>query len=226
MLSLHPLEGSLELLPETAGDEEVANNIAAEEGARDKSDSTFIRAAISGTPSDSAIFPTEITSLDSVTGKESAMSHPAFLKVFREVLQSHEQRVMNKKDIEPFAEALGRVPGIDELITTLVLIPILTMDNSLRGVGILGLNPRKAFDDDYQMFVDLFRSQVSHGITSIRLVNEEIRRSRFFAALIKRKNEELHQLLDARTEELRSSELKFLKMAEMSPAGIYTATLE
>lgn len=102
----------------------------------------------------------------------------------------------------------------------------MTLDDNLRAVAIVGLNPRKAFDDDYQIFLDLFKAQVSHGVTSIRLINEEIRRSRFFAALIKRKNEELHTMLEARTVELRASELKFHKMAEISPAGIWTATPE
>lgn len=99
---------------------------------------------------------------------------------------------------------------------------ITTSDDTVRGICIVGLNPRKAYSEDYQVFLDLFQAQVNHGVTSIRLVGEELRRSRFFAALIKRKNDELHTVLDARTEELRSSQQKFVKMAEICPSGIWT----
>lgn len=99
---------------------------------------------------------------------------------------------------------------------------ITTSDDTVRGICIVGLNPRKAYSDDYQVFLDLFQAQLNHGVTSIRLVGEELRRSRFFAALIKRKNEELHVVLDARTEELRNSEQKFVKMAEICPSAIWT----
>jgi hypothetical protein len=104
-----------------------------------------------------------------------------------------------------------------------VLLPILTGDDVLRAVVITGLNPRKRYDDDYKVFLDLFRSQVTHGVASIRLVQEELRRSQFFAALIKRKNEELQTLLDAKTTELRRTEARFRKVLEVNPAGICTA---
>lgn len=95
------------------------------------------------------------------------------------------------------------------------------------------------------MFLELLQAQISHGITSIRLIREEVRRARFFAALVKRKNDELHQLLEQRQashyrrivmlpliviacqqEELRTSELRFLRMSEISPLGIWSATPE
>jgi hypothetical protein len=97
------------------------------------------------------------------------------------------------------------------------------MDDALRAIVVIGLNPRRPVDAAYKVFLELFQAQVSHGITSIRLIREEVRRARFFAALVKRKNDELHQLLEAKTEDLRSSELRFLRMAEDSPLGIWMA---
>lgn len=41
------------------------------------------------------------------------------------------------------------------------------------------------------------------------------------AALNRRKNEELQTLLEARTQELRSSESRFQTMASISPVGIF-----
>lgn len=98
----------------------------------------------------------------------------------------------------------------------------MTSDDVVRGICIVGLNPRNTYGEDYQLFLDLFHAQVNHGVTNIRLIGEELRRSTFYAALVKRKNEELLQVLDARTEELRSSERKIVKMAEVCPSGIWT----
>ena len=189
-------------------------------------DITYTRAAITGSHYDSKIFPPEIPPYSADNDKEASIAmYPSFRERLREVQRTHRALVLRGEMLAEYAEYLDKT-CLGDSIACLVIMPILTMDNNLRAVAILGLNPRTPFDDDYQVFLDLFQAQVSHGITSIRLVKEEIRRSRFLAALIKRKNEELHQLLSARTEELRSSELKFLKMAEVNPAGIWTANLE
>ena len=202
-----------------------ANPNNAEETQRFRSNVTFVRAAVTGVEHDSKIFPLEIPPYDENSTELSIATHPLFLKQFRNVQRTRRPVVLKKEDIEAYAELLDKT-SINDGIACIVMLPILTMDGSLRAIAIAGLNPRKAYDEDYQVFLDLFQAQISHGITSIRLVHEELRQSRFFAALIKRKNEELHQLLDARTQELRSSELKFLKMAEISPTGIWTTSLE
>ena len=193
--------------------------------------STFILAATAGVSEGSEIFPKQIPPSEDNPGSDQEKvdeavrlkTHSLFLKYFREVEETHREVVIGEEDMAELQPLLDRTV-MDDLITVLVIMPIMTVDDDLRAIAVIGTNPRKAYGEDYKVFLDLFRSQVSHGITSIRLVNEELRRSRFFAALIKRKNEELHQLLGARTDELKSSELKFVKMTEISPAGIWTAT--
>jgi hypothetical protein len=120
--------------------------------------------------------------------------------------------VINKKEMEPFAKHLDKTQSGDD-ITCIVLLPIKTSDDKLRAIAITCLNPRIQYNDAYARFLDLFKAQVSHGVTSIRLVREELRRTQFYTALIKSKNEELHQSLEQRTKELRDSGRTFLVRA-------------
>ena len=210
---------------------EPTKAISSDEARRIGPASTFILAATAGVSEGSEIFPKQIPppedkpSTDQEKSDEATRlnTHALFLKYFREVEETHREVIIGQEDMAELQPLLDKT-ALNDPIACLVIMPIMTVDDDLRAIAVIGTNPRKEYGDDYKVFLDLFRSQVSHGITSIRLVNEELRRSRFFAALIKRKNEELHQLLGARTDELKSSELKFVKMTEISPAGIWTAT--
>lgn len=181
----------------------------------------FTRAAFHGAKESSKVFPPEI---DSAAPPYAPSAPPSFAHHLKALQESHKTIILEGKALEEYLPYLDPTELGDEL-RCILLLPILTVDNILRAVAIVGLNPRKRFDHDYKVFTELFQVQVSHGVASIRLVHEEIRRSRFFAALIKRKNEELHQLLDLRTQELKASERRFLKMLEVSPAGICTSDL-
>jgi len=184
--------------------------------------SAFVRAAIANVDPESKVFPAVIPAMSPNEDAETIGCKYELLSTFRRLERDHKQIVMQKEDLQTFANELDKTKSGDQ-IETLVLIPLMTVDHALRAIAIVGLNPRMKFDTDYQVFLDLFGAQLSHGITSVRLVNEEIRRAKFMAALIKRKNEELHQLLAARTDELRSSELRFSTMTAISPAGIWRA---
>ena len=187
--------------------------------------STFTRAAVVGIRPDSKVFPIEIPQAKAGEDAGTIGTKDEFLTRFREIEKHHKQIVLDKEDLETFADQLDKTQTGDQ-IETLVMIPLKTVDNALRAIAIVGLNPRQRLDADYQVFLDLWKAQLDHGLTSVRLVNEEIRRARFMSALIKRKNEELHQLLAARTQELRDSEMKFATMASISPVGIWRANPE
>lgn len=200
------------------------NSATRESLEQSKTGVTFVRSATAGISPGSEVFPAEIPPKkgDSDSG---VASHPQFIKYFREVQDHHKIVVLGAEEIAEYSDKLDKTAKGDK-ITCLCIIPILTLDNNLRGLAIVGLNPRKRYDEDYRVFIDLFQAQLNHGVTSIRLINQEIKRARFLAAVIRRKNEELQHLLQARTEELKSSELKFLKMAEICPAGLWRATIE
>jgi hypothetical protein len=208
----------------TQGDPVEANSVTKESLQQSKTGVNFVRTATAGISDGSELFPLEIPPKKGKSDSAVA-SHPQFIKYFRQVQDHHDIVVLEAEDIAEYSDKLDKTP-LGDTIKCLCIIPILTLDNNLRALAIVGLNPRKAYDDDYRVFIDLFQAQLNHGVTSIRLINQEIRRTRILASIIKRKNEELQHLLQARTEELRNSELKFLKMAEICPAGLWRATVE
>lgn len=153
----------------------TAQALASEEAQRPKPTLSFVRAAMAGAKDSSKVFPKEIAAPNEDDTEPAIATHPDFLKFFRQVQRTHKQVVLYKSDIAGFVDHLDKTSLGDQL-SCLVIIPLLTSDDTLRAIAVVGLNPRKAYGDDYQVFLDLFQSQVSHGVTSIRLVNEELRR--------------------------------------------------
>lgn len=182
----------------------------------------FALAATAGIAAGSKVIPGQIPSFTEDEDADAIGTRKAFLQYFRSVQRSHELVVVHKEQISSFAHELDRT-GLGDEISSLAFVPIETTDGALRAIAVIGTNPRRPYDAAYQVFIELFQAQIAHGITSIRLVKEEVRRARFFAALVKRKNDELHQLLEQRTDDLKNSELRFLRMSEISPLGIWSA---
>ena len=190
-------------------------------------DKTYVRAAVCGVLPGSVVLPDSFPPEEgenrvhiSPDGTSTSNISTTLLKAFWKVVRFRQPQVLRSKQIEDLAEGIRRTETGDR-INCIIIMPILAIKDGLRAIAVIGLNPRRAYDHDYQVFLDLFKAQIAHGLTSIRLVTEEVRRARMFAAIVKSKNEELHQLLEARTDELRSSEMKFTKMADISPAGIW-----
>lgn len=190
-------------------------------------DKTYVRAAVCGVLPGSVVLPDSFPPEEgenkvhiSPDGSSTSEISTTLLKAFWKVVRFQEPQVLRSKEIANLADGIRRTEHGDR-INCIVIMPMLAMKDGLRAIAVIGLNPRRAYDHDYQVFLDLFKAQIAHGLTSIRLVTEEVRRARMFAAIVKSKNEELHQLLEARTVELRSSEMKFTKMADISPAGIW-----
>lgn len=152
---------------------------------QDKPSSTFfVRAALAGIRADSKIFPKEIPQASPDENAAVIGTKIELLACFREVERTHKQVVLAKDDFADFADQLEKSKNGSQ-INTLVFLPLLTADNHLRAILIAGLNPNRPLDKEYQVFLDLFSATISGGITSSRLAYEEIRRSRFMAALIK-----------------------------------------
>lgn len=144
----------------------------------------FVRTAVMGVQGDSKIFPLEIPQAREGEDATILGTKIELLSRFRQVERTHEQVVLHKDDFEDFADQLNRSSNGSRL-NTLVFLPLLTADHHLRAIAIVGLNPNRTLDDEYQIFLDLWSSVISSGITGSRLVYEEIRRARFMAALVK-----------------------------------------
>ena len=91
------------------------------------------------------------------------------------------------------------------------------------GFLVMGVNPRRPYDEDYSLFSQLVSRQMATSLASVMLLEEEIRRGQHAARLAAIDRMELSEQLAARTQEAIESETKFTRMAHLSPAGLFIA---
>ncbi|TID26531.1 histidine kinase hhk13p [Venturia nashicola] len=114
--------------------------------------------------------------------------------------------------------------GFGDAVRSVVVCPIHpTTGESTLGFLVLGINPRRPYDDDYSLFIQLLSRQLATSLASVVLFEEEIRRGQRAARLAAMDRIELSQQLAARTQEARDSEIRFSRMAEFSPAALFIA---
>ncbi|RFU33268.1 hypothetical protein B7463_g3087, partial [Scytalidium lignicola] len=98
-----------------------------------------------------------------------------------------------------------------------------TTGEAILGFLVIGVNPRRPYDDDYSLFIQLLSRQIATSMASVVLFEEEIRRSQRAAQLAALDRQELSKQLDLRTQEKLESEMKFSRMAEFAPVGMFIA---
>lgn len=99
----------------------------------------------------------------------------------------------------------------------------LTTSDSVLGFLVMGVNPRRPYDDDYDLFVQLLMRQLATSMASVVLFEEEIKRGQRAARLAALDRIDLSEQLAARTQEAVESETKFTRMAEFAPVGMFIA---
>jgi PAS domain S-box-containing protein len=115
--------------------------------------------------------------------------------------------------------------GFGDPCTSVVVCPIHpTTGEAVLGFLVLGVNPRRPYDDDYSLFIQLLSRQLATSLASVVLFEEEIRRGQKAAKLAALDRIELSQQLAARTQEAIESETKFTRMAEYAPIGLFVAS--
>ena len=114
--------------------------------------------------------------------------------------------------------------GFGDPCRSVVICPVHpTTGESILGFLVLGVNPRRPYDDDYALFIQLLSRQLATSLASVVLFEEEIRRGQRAAKLAALDRIELSEQLAARTQEARDSETRFARMAELSPAALFIA---
>ena len=89
--------------------------------------------------------------------------------------------------VDDLAARFGRIDSRTwpEDVHSAVVVPIArsSQDGALDALLVLGLNPRRAFDDDYRAFVGLIAGQIGAAITAARAYEEERERAQALAEL-------------------------------------------
>ena len=149
-----------------------------------------------------------------------------FGPVFREVMKT-DKPVLLEVGSRDLPESLLRglqLRGFGDPVRAVVVCPIHpTTGENILGFLILGVNPRRPYDDDYSLFVQLLSRQLATSLASVVLFEEEIRRGQKAAKLAALDRIELSEQLAARTQEAIESETKFTRMAEFAPVGMFIA---
>lgn len=140
-------------------------------------------------------------------------------------------RQVKSQDSALFIPDLNEIPSLlsslngnsfDDAPGAAIVLPIRSsVEDRLHGVMLLGLNTRAPWDEEYSNYVQLVKGLLATGLATIKLHEEDLARARYMAALNRQKNEELQSLLSHRTEELKTSELKFRSAFAACPAGIW-----
>lgn len=114
--------------------------------------------------------------------------------------------------------------GFGDPARTIVVFPVYpTTGDSVVGFIVLGVNPRRPYNDDYRLFINLLSRQLATSMASVVLFEEEIKRGQRAAKMAALDRQQLSQELRLRTQEAVESEYKFTRMAEFAPVGIFIA---
>lgn len=161
--------------------------------------------------------------IDLKTGMEG------FGPIFREVMRTHKPlnlEIGSEHLPHSLLAGLER-RGFGDPCSSVVVCPMHpTTGETTLGFLVLGVNPRRPYDEDYSLFVQLLSRQLATSLASVVLFEEEIRRGQKAARLAALDRLELSEQLAARTQEAIDSETKFTRMAEFAPVGMFIANTD
>ena len=134
-----------------------------------------------------------------------------------EVVKSREATVVCLEKLSLPESVLAGIDwkGFGEQCRTLIVCPIMpTTGDQIEGFLILGINPRRPFDDHYQRFVHVMMRLLATSLASIVLIDEEVRQRE---TAIQNAASVQEQLLA----KLQMEERKFQKFAERADIAIF-----
>ncbi|KAJ9130874.1 Hsp90-like protein [Pleurostoma richardsiae] len=175
-----------------------------------------------GVPAD---HPAAVSSID------LRMSEEGFAPFMRQAMSLGGEPVVLTKEADTLPESLLegiQCRGFGDPCRTVVVFPVhpTTAGESVVGFIIMGVNPRRPYNDDYRLFINLLSRQLANSLASVVLFEEEIRRGQKAAQRAALDRQELSLQLRLRTQEAVESEYKFTRMAEFAPVGIFIANHE
>lgn len=144
-------------------------------------------------------------------------SSEAFIPSFRKAIRNQEATLLNTRD--------GSLPetliadfhwrGFGDPCRQAIVLPVSpTNEDEVLAVLVLGIAPRRIYDDEYEAFVRMLNRQLATSLASILLYESEVRRSREAAAVAAKQQELLKEELSLQANRMR-------RMTEFSPLGMF-----
>ncbi|CAO2651809.1 Nn.00g000920.m01.CDS01 [Neocucurbitaria sp. VM-36] len=144
-------------------------------------------------------------------------SQEGFVPAFREAMRTREPTTLQTRD-GTLPESL--LEGIDwrgygDPCKEAIIFPVRpTNGDNICAFLLIGINPRRAYDDEYKSFAAMLNRQLATSLASVLLFEDEVRRSRAAAEAAAQQREQLSQQLELQTSRMR-------RMTELSPLGMY-----
>ncbi|KAJ4148620.1 hypothetical protein LMH87_003081 [Akanthomyces muscarius] len=144
-------------------------------------------------------------------------SSDGFIPSFRKAMRNQEATLLNVRD--------GSLPeamiadfhwrGFGDPCHQAIVLPVRpTNEDRVLAVLVLGIAPRRIYDDEYEAFVRTLNRQLATSLASIILYESEVRRSREAAAVAAKQQELLKEELSLQANRMR-------RMTEFSPLGMF-----
>jgi PAS domain S-box-containing protein len=155
--------------------------------------------------------PCSPTKLDLKRSKEG------FVPAFREAMRTREPTTLHTRNgtlPESLLEGI-QWRGYGDPCKEAIIIPVRpTNGENIHAFLLIGVNPRRAYDNDYRAFATMLNRQLATSLASFLLFEDEVRRSRNAAEAAALQREQLSQQLEVQTSRMR-------RMTELSPLGMY-----
>jgi PAS domain S-box-containing protein len=149
-------------------------------------------------------------------------SREGFVPSFREAMRIREPTLLRTRDGTLPEALLDGINwrGFEEPCHEAIIFPVRpTNGDMVMAFLVLGVNPRRRYDDGYKAFTSMLNRQLATSLASVILFEEEVRRSRDAAEAAALEQEQLTQQLALQTNRLR-------RMTELSPLGMFLISPE
>jgi PAS domain S-box-containing protein len=144
-------------------------------------------------------------------------SREGFVPSFREAMRTREPTLLHTRDgtlPESLLEGINW-RGFGDPCREAIIFPVRpTNGDAVLAFLVLGVNPRRHYDDEYKAFISMLNRQLATSLASVILYEDEVRRSRDAAEAAALEKEQLTQQLDLQASRLR-------RMTEQSPLGMF-----
>ncbi|KAK6069528.1 histidine kinase hhk13p [Seiridium cupressi] len=143
-------------------------------------------------------------------------SREGFVPAFREAMRTREPSLLHTRDGSLPESLLEGITwrGFGEPCDKAVIFPVRpTNGETVLAFLVLGVNPRRSYDESYKAFTSILNRQLATSLASFMLFEEEVRRSKDAAEAAALQTEHLSQELALQTN-------RFRRMTELSPIGM------
>ena len=147
-------------------------------------------------------------------------SQEGFVPAFREAMRTREPTTLQTRDGTLPQSLLEGIEwrGYGDPCREAIIFPVRpTNGETVFAFLVIGVQPRRAYDDEYKAFAAMLNRQLATSLASVLLFEDEVRRSRNAVELATLQREQMSRELELQTSRMR-------RMTALSPLGMYLYT--